>query len=188
MGRMSLEEVWGLLVYCGDALIPGNGQNDLHVLAVEAVHRLPPKVQTWLLAETSHVFIGGHGQRGEFIELGFPPREVEDGFVKVRLVFLSEQLMSLPADEALWTIAREIGYSWQDHRGDSGTAAEVERLAKKWGFAEPQSRAWHGPETVPQPVKTGSPRGEPDKTPALSRQPRTSTKTKPRRPLRKKRD
>jgi hypothetical protein len=140
MGKMSVEEVWALLVYCGDAVVPGGGQNDLHVLAVEVVHRLPRKVQTWLLSDTSHVFIGGHGQRGEFIELGFPPQEVEDGFVKVRLVFLSEQLMGTPVEEATWTIARQIGHSWQDYVGRS-TAADVDRLVKRWGFAEPAGRA-----------------------------------------------
>ena len=169
MGKMSIEEVWGLLVYCGDALVPGGGQNDLHVLAVEVVHRLPRKVQTWLLSDTSHVFIGGHGQRGEFIELGFPPQEVEDGFVKVRLVFLSEQLMRIPVEEATWTIARQIGHSWQDHLGRPA-AAVVDRLVKRWGFAKPAGRAGDR---------------ERDRTPARLRQPRQRGKTTPRSQLRK---
>jgi hypothetical protein len=141
MARMSVEEVWGLITYCGDALVPQAGQNDLRVLTVQAVHRLPRKVQDWLLLETDHVFIGGHGQRGEFITFGFPPREVEDGLVKVRVIFLSERLMGVPAVEALWTVAREIGNSWLDHRGSPGAKGEVDRLVTRWGFPAPEGKA-----------------------------------------------
>jgi hypothetical protein len=141
MARMSVEEVWDLITYCGDALVPQAGQNDLRVLTVEAVHRLPRKVQDWLLLETDHVFIGGHGQWGEFITLGFPPREVDDGLVKVRVIFLSEQLMGVPAAEVLWTVAREVGNSWLDRRDSPGAKGDVDRLVARWGFPGPESTA-----------------------------------------------
>jgi len=72
---------------------------------------LQQDVQEELLHETSHVFIGGHGQLGEFLDLDFQPDEVVDGSVRLRMVFLSERVMDLAKDEALWTVAREIGHS-----------------------------------------------------------------------------
>ena len=168
MARMSVEEVWGLITFCGDALIPAPGQNDLRVLTVQAVHRLPRRVQDWLLSETAHVFIAGHGQPGEFIELGFPPKEVEDGLVKVRVIFLSERLMDVPAEAALWTVAREVGNSWLDARGGGESqAAGVDRLVTRWGFSDPRGSAAGRKRPAPARNRRPAPR-------AASRPPRAA--------------
>jgi hypothetical protein len=142
---MTLEQVWEALLYRGDARVAADGQNDLHALTAETVQRLPRQVQRWLLSETDHIFVGGHGQPATYHELTVPVRESEGGRVKVRMVFLSERLMGLPREEAARTIAREIAHSWQTrkwsgrHRHGVDYEAAVDRLVQRWGFAEPAS-------------------------------------------------
>ncbi len=94
MAKMSVEEVWELVVYRGDARVPQIGQNDLHTLTVETIHQLPRNVQNWLLCTTCHIFIGGHGQPGQYCEVVVPFKEVENELIKVRIIFLSERLMN----------------------------------------------------------------------------------------------
>jgi hypothetical protein len=37
------------------------------------------------------------------------------GFAVLRVIFLSEQLMDLPREDALWIIGHEIAHSWLKH-------------------------------------------------------------------------
>ena len=132
---------FGLVTFYGDSVASEAGQHDLHGLVAEVVARLPDDVREWLLDESSHLFIGGHGQYGEFIDHLLHPKEFEDGLVRLRIIFLSEQLLAAPKEEAFWTIAHEIAHSRLDH-GRAGYDAEIEadRLVKDWGFQEPKDR------------------------------------------------
>ncbi len=138
---MDISTAYERVTFYGDSVAPDAGQHDLRVLVAEVVSRLPDDVQDWLLDDTSHVFIGGHGQHGEFIDLLLHPQEFQDGLVRLRIIFLSEQLLAVPKEEALWTIAHEIAHSRLDH-GLAGYEAEVEadRLVSEWGFTEPKER------------------------------------------------
>jgi hypothetical protein len=139
---MKLEEACDAIIFRGDAVHPGEGEHDLRILSAKVVCRLPDDVREWLLDDTTHIFIGGHGQLGEFIDLYFPPREYQDGLIKFRIIFISEQVMRLPEDEALWIVAHEIAHSRLNH--DSGNRAaedEADGLAKEWGFTAPPDRS-----------------------------------------------
>ena len=140
--RMDIATAYELIHFRGDSIHPEGGQHELRILVAEVVARLPEDVQDWLLYQSDHVFIGGSGQGGEFFELHRHPSEMKDGFVTIRIVFLSEQLADMPKDDALWTIAHEIAHSRLNH-GTGGFDAEVEadRLAQEWGFKEPEGRA-----------------------------------------------
>ena len=139
---MDTATAYELVHFRGDSIHPEVGQHDLRILFAEVVARLPEDVQDWLLYETDHVFIGGSGQGGEFFELRRRPSEMKDGFINIRIIFLSEQLAEKPKDEALWTVAHEIAHSRLNH-DDGGFDVEVEadRLAQEWGFKEPEGRA-----------------------------------------------
>jgi hypothetical protein len=89
---MTVKQAFEAVRYQGDSVMPEGEQHNLRHLVAEVVSRLPETVRGWLLYETSHVFIGGHGQRGEFMDLVVPALEVRDGLAFVRVVFLSEQL------------------------------------------------------------------------------------------------
>ena len=138
---MDTSAAYRLVTFYGDSVAPRAEEHDLRVLVAEVVSRLPEVVREWLLDGTSHVFVGGHGQHGEFIDHLMHPREFEDGLVRIRIIFLSEQLLAVLKEEALWTIAHEIRHSRLDH-GVAGYDAEVEadRLAAAWGFMEPKDR------------------------------------------------
>lgn len=129
------------VTFYGDTVAPEVGKHDLRVLVAEVVSRLPESVQEWLLEDTNHLFIGGHGQHGEFIDCLLHPLEFEDGLVRIRIVFLSEELLGATKEEALWTIAHEIAHSRLGH-SLAGYEAEVQadRLVRGWGFAEPEDR------------------------------------------------
>src|SRR5262245_41729897 len=101
--------------YYGDTVHPRPGQHELRLLVAEAVCRLPEDVQEWVLYDTSHVFIGGYGHQGEFFELWVHPKEFKEGFAVLRVIFLSERLMDMPREDALWVIAHEIAHSWLKH-------------------------------------------------------------------------
>lgn len=139
---MTIPEAYEAITYRGDAVQPNAGEHDIRKLCAEVVSRLPEEVREWLLHETSHFFIAGHGQHGEMIELCFSPDEVREGLIWLRVIFLSEQLMKLDKDEALWTIAHEIAHSRLQHEGGSFyEECAADRLANEWGFIEPSDRA-----------------------------------------------
>jgi hypothetical protein len=140
--RMDIATAYESICFRGDSIHPEDGQHDLRILVAEVVARLPEDVQDWLLYDTDHVFIGGSGQSGEFFELRRRPSEMKEGFVNIRIIFLSEKLADMPKDEALWTIAHEVAHSRLNH-GFGGYEAEVEadRLVQEWGFKEPEGRA-----------------------------------------------
>src|SRR5438270_5806497 len=105
---MTFEEAFYDICFFGDACIAPAGEHEMRALCAEVVTQLPNDVQTWVLHETSHLFIAGSGQDGEFIHASLPAAEVRDALVFVRIIFLSERLMKAPKDDALWTIAHEI--------------------------------------------------------------------------------
>jgi hypothetical protein len=126
----------------GDSIIPDPGEHDLRALVGEAVARLPADVREWLLEDTTHVFIGGSGQDGEYIELAVHPSEFVDGFARLRVIFLSERLASRPRDEVLWTVAHEIAHSRLGHaRAGHDDEVEADELVRARGFAEPADRS-----------------------------------------------
>lgn len=139
-GSHSCEADYGVRYY-GDAVLPTAGEHDLRSLVVEAVSRLPADVREWLLEDTTHVFLGGSGQDGEYIEIAVHPSEFVDGFAKLRVIYLSERLAAYPRDEVLWTVAHEVAHSRLDHAG-GGYDVEVDAddLVRAWGFAEPPDR------------------------------------------------
>lgn len=139
---MEVSEILEQLRYYGDSVVvPGHSHN-LRALVAEAVSRLPKGVQDWLLDETTHLFLGGSGQDGEYMNIFVPPIEMKEGFANLRVIFLSERLMDFPKDDALWTIAHEIAHSRLDHKyGGYETELEVDRLVGEWGFVEPKERA-----------------------------------------------
>jgi len=127
--------------YHGDAVHPLPGQHELRVVVAETICRLPEEVQDWLLYETSHVFIGGYGHQGQFFELWVHPKEFRENFAVLRVIFLSEQLMNMPKEEALWTVAHEIAHSWLKHEdGSYEVELAADRLVSGWGFTEPPTR------------------------------------------------
>jgi hypothetical protein len=138
---MNVQEAYDRITYRGDSLEPAPGEHNLRALTAEVVSRLPDEVREWLLDETTHIFIGGHGQLGEYFDLYFQPEEASSGYLRVRVIFLSEQLMRLPRDEAQWTIAHEIAHSHLEHTGAGRTAeCNADSLAESWGFTEPPGR------------------------------------------------
>lgn len=98
--RLDIPTAYNLVKFYGDACIPLEGEHDLRGLVAETICRLPEEVQDWLLYETSHVFIGGHGQDGEFFELWVHPSEFKEKFAVLRVIFLSERLMTTPNQAA----------------------------------------------------------------------------------------
>lgn len=85
---------------------------------------------------------------GESFNIEVPAFEIKDRLVKLRVIYLSESLMSQPKDEVLWTIAHEIAHSRLDHTtGGYDVEVEVDQLVAKWGFKEPkdrkQGREWY---------------------------------------------
>lgn len=150
---MDKDEAWYRVAYYGDSCHPQDGEHDLHALVCEAVCRLPENVQDWLLDDTKHIFIGGSGQLGEamhwLVDIKNPTEVQDDRFAVVRVIFLSEQLLRMPKDEGLWTIAHEIAHSRLNYLGDEhhrwggGYEAEVkaDALAEQWGFQAPPDAA-----------------------------------------------
>lgn len=142
-------EIAGAIRFFGDSVVPDG--TDVRVLVIQVNARLPKGVQDWLLDETFHFFVAGHGQLGEFYPLmirdphgaDFPGVEIENGLIMVRMIFLSEQLVTMPPEEAEWTVAHEIAHSRLNHyRGETSCDAEVDadELATSWGFREPEDR------------------------------------------------
>ncbi len=139
---MDLAEAYDRVTYRGDLMQSAEGERDLRKVVAEVVCRLPEDVQDWLLSETVHVFIGGSGQMGEFMPLCLPhlPETDGDQVPWVRVVFLSEQLMRVPKEEALWTVAHEIAHSYLVRDFTRGVVAghsievEADALAGRWGF------------------------------------------------------
>lgn len=130
------------LYYHGDSVHPSGAEHDLRALVAEAVSRLPKDVQDWLLYETTHVFLGGSGQDEEYINIFVPPNEMKEGFINLRVIFLSEQLMDFPKDDVLWTIAHEVAHSRLDHGvGGHETEVDADQLVQEWGFDVPNERA-----------------------------------------------
>jgi Zn-dependent protease with chaperone function len=127
------------LTFRGDACQADTNQNDLKECVAEVVSRIPDDVQDWLLYETEHAFIGGSGQLGEYFELFYRPHEQEHGLTKARIIFLSEQLMKMSREQALFTIAHEIAHSRLNHNKGSSSQAErdADTLAAVWGFLPP---------------------------------------------------
>jgi hypothetical protein len=143
---MSLEAAFAAIHYRGDSVVPSEGQHDLRLLAAETVRRLPRDVRDWFLHETWHVFIGGHGQTGEFIDLFISPDapQVErlDGKLRLRMIYLSERLMTAPRDDVLWAIAHEIAHSRLNlHITGQDDEVAADRLVREWGFTESAERA-----------------------------------------------
>ena len=62
-----------LLHFRGDFRTPGPGRHDLRTLTVEVLARLPDDVARWVLEETDHLFLGGHGQPGAMFRLPGTP-------------------------------------------------------------------------------------------------------------------
>ena len=129
---MTLEEIFYEVRYYGDSVEPPDGHLDLRAAVTQTIHKLPDDIRDWLLFNERHVFIGGHGQLGEFFQLGGADRAI----------FLSEKLMLHPIDEVHWTIAHEIAHSYRNHSmGGYDDECEADELANEWGFQEPKGRA-----------------------------------------------
>lgn len=150
--QVRIEEVFSKVAFRGDSVIPRGGGHDLRLLTAETVARLPKRIRDWLLYRTMHVFIGGHGQLGEYMPLCFSPEAPDaekdaEGFLHVRMIFLSEQLVREKKEDVLWTIAHEIAVSWMNHdpvaldASSPDVEGEAGRIVKRWGFEEPSGRA-----------------------------------------------
>ena len=62
---------------------------------------------------------------------------------RLRVIFLTERLMSADHGEGLWTVAHEIAHSRLNHCGGGHPYEDecaADELAKTWGFAEPPER------------------------------------------------
>ena len=146
---MTIEQAYEAIAYRGDSVEPLPGEHDVKQLVAEVVSRLPDDVRQWLLVDTHHVFIGGHGQMGEFMPLFFPPGgETLHDMMLVRVIFLSDGIGAEPRDDGLWTVAHEIAHSRLNHGTGLPTSSGIfddelsaDKLAGRWGFAEPVTRA-----------------------------------------------
>jgi hypothetical protein len=118
------------------------GNSELQSLVAKAVIRLPADVQQWLLFDTNHIFVAHGWQKGEFIPLRFHPKEIADGLVCARVIWLDMKLAKEPEEDAIWTVAHEIAHS-RLNQSSGGYDAEYQAdlLAKEWGFIEPANRA-----------------------------------------------
>lgn len=69
--------------------------------------------------------------------------ESEEDLLRLRLIYLSEQLMEKPKAEAEWTIAHEIAHSRLNHEeiNTLETETAADELAAEWGFPAPESRS-----------------------------------------------
>jgi hypothetical protein len=165
---MNVQSAWETITFRGDSVEPADGHHELRLLVAEVVARLPRDVQDWLVGETNHVFIGGNGQLGEYFPHDLFPMvanertgETTEGSIywsiRLRVIFLSEQLASVPKSEALWTIAHEIAHSRLNHmRGGFDEELEADRLVQEWGFTEPKGRAAERKKLYGPPAKRRS--------------------------------
>lgn len=139
--KLTVATAYELVNYHSDAVHPQHGQHELRLLVAETLCRLPEEAQDWLLYDLSHVFIGGYGHQGQFFEFWVHPKEFKEGFAVLRVIFLSEQLMNMRKDEALWTIAHEIAHSWLKHEDGSYDAElAADGLVEVWSFTKPPTR------------------------------------------------
>ncbi|HZY89424.1 MAG TPA: hypothetical protein VFE78_31670 [Gemmataceae bacterium] len=134
--------------------------HELRLLVAEVITRLPEDVQRWLCRQTRHVFVGGHGQLGEYRALALPPpAETAGGLAVLRVILLSEQLVRMTKGDASWVIAHEIAHSRLNHRLAGGgyeyiDEAAADKLVRAWGFSEP-----HGRQAERDTWYIGSPKG-----------------------------
>jgi hypothetical protein len=142
-----VQDILNRIDFIGDDLFSLHEDNkpEPRILVAEVISRLPEDIREWLLSHTRHLFICGYGQAGEYIDRYIPPEcypeKTQDGFLRERVIFLSEQLSRMDKDEALWTIAHEIAHSRLDHEsGGFDSEKQADTLVGEWGFAEPPAR------------------------------------------------
>jgi len=130
------------LSFFGDAVLPKNGEHDTRRLIVEVLAALPARIRKWAL--DSIIFIGLSGQIGEYLPISlarFRYKEDKKGFLNVRFVIFSDQLMRLSLKEARFTVAHEIAHVRLNQEcGGATNERAADNQAAQWGFAPSQRR------------------------------------------------